>query len=93
MMKWTENVACAGEMRNAYKTLGGKRQRKRALWRPWCTQENNRSIKKDFREIGCDGVDWIELAQEGILTVGLYEQGNNQAVRSASVDSYRVSHT
>jgi hypothetical protein len=46
-----------GETRNAYRILVGKPEgRPRRRW------VNN--IKIDFREIGWDGVDWIDLAQE-----------------------------
>jgi hypothetical protein len=51
-----------GEMRNAYRILVGKPERERPLGRPrrrWV--DNN---KMDLREIGCDGMDWIELAQD-----------------------------
>jgi hypothetical protein len=51
-----------GETRNAYKILVGKPEEKRPpLGRPrrrWVDD-----IIMDFREIGWDGVDWIELAQ------------------------------
>jgi hypothetical protein len=39
----------------------GKPERKRPLGRPRSTWVDN--IKMDLREIGWDGVDWIELAQ------------------------------
>jgi hypothetical protein len=50
-----------GEKRNTYKILVGKPERKRPLGRPRCRWVDN--IKMDLREIGCDGVDWIVLAQ------------------------------
>jgi hypothetical protein len=50
-----------GETRNAYRILLGKPEGKRPLGRPRCTWVDN--IKIDFREIGCDGLDWIDLAQ------------------------------
>jgi hypothetical protein len=40
--------------------LEGKAEGKRRLRRPRCRWENN--IKMSFREIGWDGVDWIDLA-------------------------------
>jgi hypothetical protein len=51
-----------GETRNAYKILVEKPEGKGPLGRPrrrWMDD-----IKMDLREIGCDGVDWIELAQD-----------------------------
>jgi hypothetical protein len=35
---------------------------KRPLGRPWRRWEDN--IKVDLQEVGCGGVDWIELAQD-----------------------------
>jgi hypothetical protein len=40
----------------------GKPEGKRQLVRSRSTRKDN--IKKDLREIGWDGVDWIHLAQE-----------------------------
>jgi hypothetical protein len=51
-----------GEMRNAYRILVGKPEEKRLLGRPRHRWVDN--IKMDPREIGWDGMDWIELAQE-----------------------------
>jgi hypothetical protein len=34
MMRWAAHVACLGEMKNAYKILVGKHERKRLLGRP-----------------------------------------------------------
>jgi hypothetical protein len=51
-----------GETRYAYRILVGKPEGKRSLGRPrrrWMD-----TIKMDLREIGWDGVDWIELAQD-----------------------------
>jgi hypothetical protein len=56
--------ACStnGEKRNAYRILVGKADRKRPLGRPrrrWAD-----SIKMDLREMGWDGMDWINSAQD-----------------------------
>jgi hypothetical protein len=51
-----------GEKRNSYMILVGKPERKRPLRRPRCRSVDN--IKMDLREIGWDGMDWIELAQD-----------------------------
>ena len=40
----------------------GKPERKRLLGRPRRRWEDN--IKVDLQEIGCVGIDWIELAQD-----------------------------
>jgi hypothetical protein len=50
-----------GETRNACTILVGKPEGKRPLGRPRRRWLDN--IKMYLREIGWDGVDWIELAQ------------------------------
>jgi hypothetical protein len=60
-MRWTWHVARMGEPRNAYRILVGKPEIKRPLGRPRRRWVDN--IKMYLREIGWDGVDWIELAQ------------------------------
>ena len=40
----------------------GKREGKRPPGRPRCRWEDN--IKMDFQEVGCRGMDWIELAHD-----------------------------
>jgi hypothetical protein len=50
-----------GEKRNAYRILVGKPEAKRPLGRPRSRGVDN--IKMDLREIGWDGMDWIDLAQ------------------------------
>jgi hypothetical protein len=56
--------ACStnGEKRNAYRILVGKPEGKRPLGRPRLRWEDN--IRMDLREIGGDGMDWIDLAQD-----------------------------
>jgi hypothetical protein len=51
-----------GERLNAYRLLLGKQEGKRPLGRPRRRWVNN--IKMDVREIGWDGVDWIDMAQD-----------------------------
>jgi len=50
-----------GEGRDVYRILVGKHEGKRPLWRPRRRWEDN--IKMDLQEVGCGGMDWIELAQ------------------------------
>jgi hypothetical protein len=50
-----------GEKRNAYRILVGKPEGKRPLGKPRCRWVDN--IKMDLREIGWNGVDWIDMAQ------------------------------
>jgi hypothetical protein len=49
-------------MRNAYKILVGKPEGKRPLGRPRRRWMDN--IKMDLREIGWNGENWIDLAQD-----------------------------
>jgi hypothetical protein len=45
-----------GEKRNAYRILMGN-QKERDHW------EDQNDIKMDLREIGWDGMDWIDMTQ------------------------------
>ena len=51
-----------GERRGVYKVLVGKPEGKRPLRRPKHRWEYN--IKMDVQELGCGGMDWIDLAQD-----------------------------
>jgi hypothetical protein len=51
-----------GEERKVYKVLVGKPEGKRPLGRPRRRWED--AIRKDLREIGLGGVDWIRLVQD-----------------------------
>jgi len=61
-MRWTGHVARMGERRGLYRVLVGKPEGKRLLGRPRRRWEDN--IKMDLQEVGCGGMEWIELAQE-----------------------------
>jgi hypothetical protein len=50
------------EGRGVYRVLVGKPEGKRPLGRPTSRWEDN--IKMDLQEVGCGGMDWIELAQD-----------------------------
>jgi len=56
------DVAHIGERRGVYRVLVGKCEGKRPLGRPRHRWEGN--IKMDFQEVGCEGMDWINLAQD-----------------------------
>jgi hypothetical protein len=49
------------ERRGLHRVLVGKPEGKRQLGRPRPRWEDN--IKKYIQEVGCGGMDWIELAQ------------------------------
>jgi hypothetical protein len=51
-----------GEKRRVYTVLVGKPEGKSPLGRPRCRWEDN--TKMDLQEVGCVGMDWIELAQD-----------------------------
>ena len=57
-MRWAGHVARMGEGRGVYWVLVGKPEGNRPR-RRW---DNN--IKMDLQEVGCGGMDWIELAQD-----------------------------
>jgi hypothetical protein len=61
-MRGAGHVARMGEKRNAYTILVGSPEGKRPLGRPRRRWVDN--IKMDLGEIGWDGMDWIDLAQE-----------------------------
>jgi hypothetical protein len=61
-MRWEGQVARLGEIRGVYRVLVRKPEGKRPLGRPKCRWEDN--IKMDIQEVGCGGMDWIELAQD-----------------------------
>ena len=61
-MRWTGRVARMGEKRGVYRVLVGKPEGKRPLGRPRRRWEDN--FKMDLQEVGCGGMDWMELAQD-----------------------------
>jgi len=51
-----------GERSGIYRVLVRKPEGKRLLGRTRCRWEDN--IKMDLQEVGYEGMDWIELAQD-----------------------------
>jgi hypothetical protein len=61
-MRWAGHVGRMGAKRNAYRILVGKPEGKRPLGRPRCRWVD--STKMDLREVGWDGADWMDVAQD-----------------------------
>jgi hypothetical protein len=61
-MKWAGHVARVGEGRGVCRILVGKPEAKRPLGRLRRRWEDN--IRVDLLEMGCAGMDWIELTQD-----------------------------
>jgi hypothetical protein len=51
-----------GERRSTYRVLVGKPEGKTPLGRTRCRWEDN--IKMYLQEVGCGGMNWIELTQD-----------------------------
>jgi hypothetical protein len=64
IMKLAGHVARMGEGRRVYRVLVGRPEGKRPLGRPRRRGEDN--IKIGLREIGIDGANWIQLAQDRV---------------------------
>jgi hypothetical protein len=60
-MRWAGHAVRIGEKMNAYKILVGKTEGKIPLERPRRRWLDN--IKRDLRDLGEGGMDWIDLAQ------------------------------
>jgi len=61
-MRLAGHVVRMGEKRGVYRVLVGKPEGNRPLGRPRRGWEDN--IKMDLQEVGCGGMDWVELAQD-----------------------------
>jgi hypothetical protein len=59
-MRWARHVARMGEKRGAYRVLVGRPEGRRPLGRA----RRRYNIKMDLEEVGCVGMDWIELTQD-----------------------------
>jgi hypothetical protein len=63
-MRWAVHVACMGKGRGAYRVLVARPEGKRPLGRPRHRWEYN--IELGLREIGIDGANWIQRAQDRV---------------------------
>jgi len=61
-LRWAGHVARMWEVGGANRVLVGRREGKRPLKRPRRRWEDN--IKMDLQEVGCGGMDWVDLAQD-----------------------------
>ena len=61
-LRWAGHVTHIRERRGGYRVLVGKPEGMRPLGRPRCRWKDN--IKMDLQEVGCEGMDWIDLAQD-----------------------------
>jgi hypothetical protein len=61
-MRWAGLVARVGDRRGAYRVLVGRPEGNIPLARPKRRWENN--IKMYLQEVGCKGMDWIDVAQD-----------------------------
>ena len=59
-MRWAGHVRRMGERRGVYRVLVGEPLGNRPLGRPRRRRKVN--IKMDLQEMGCGGMNWIELA-------------------------------
>jgi hypothetical protein len=63
-IRWAGHVARMGEGRGVYRVLVGRPEGKSPLGRPRRRWDDN--IKMDLREIGINGANWIQLAQDRV---------------------------
>ena len=57
-MKWAEQIAHMGDKRAAYRGLGGRPKGKSHL------EDLRGNTEMDLQEVGCGGMDWLDLAQD-----------------------------
>jgi hypothetical protein len=67
-----------GVTRNSYKIVEGKPEGKIPLRRPRHRYEDN--ITLDIKETGCEGVEWIQLAQGKVQWCTLENRAMNHRV-------------
>jgi hypothetical protein len=63
-----------GDRIGLYRFLVGKPEGRRPLGRLKRRWEDN--IKLDLQEVGCGGVDWIDVALDGDKVAGICDCGN-----------------
>jgi len=61
-LRWLGHVTHMGESKGIYRVLVEKPEGRTPLGRPRCRSEDN--IKMDLKEVGCGGMDWIDVTQD-----------------------------
>ena len=61
-MSWVGHVAYKGERRGVYRVWVGKPEGKRSFQRSRCRWEDSSNMY--LQEVGCGGMDWIDLAHD-----------------------------
>jgi len=59
-IRWAGHVAHMGERRGIYRVLVRTPEGRTPFWRPRHRWEYNSKV--DLQEVGCGGIDWVELA-------------------------------
>jgi hypothetical protein len=77
-MRWMGHVARTEDKKGVYRVLVGKPKGKRPLGGPRRRWEDN--IKMDLQEVGCGGVDWIDVVQDRDRWWALVNAGMNLQV-------------
>jgi hypothetical protein len=62
IMRWASHIARMGKRKGVSRVLMGKPEGKRPLGRPRLRWEDN--IEMGLHKLGCEVMDWIELAQD-----------------------------
>jgi len=73
-MRWAGHVARMRENRGVYSVLVGKPEGKRPLGRSRRRWEDNNKV--DLQEVGCGGMDWIDLTEGRDMWGGACKRGN-----------------
>jgi hypothetical protein len=77
-MGWAGHVARMGKKKDVYRILVGRPEGRRPLGRPRHRWEDN--IRMDLLVVGCECVDWMELAQNRVRWRGLVSAVMNRWV-------------